>query len=179
MRALAMTGIVTASWISVILSGSAMRATPPSARMSAGTRSSAITAQAPASSAIRAWPASVTSMITPPLSISARPVLSLKVARSVIGRNVRDRRAAKSNGPAFAGPPLARMWLALCALLQLESPDPVPVGGLVAGVDAVGERLDEGHQRGVGAGERRAVGGVVEGDIGVLADLREARIGNC
>src|ERR671936_706974 len=36
MRHLAITGIVTASWISRILSGSAMRATPPSARMSAG-----------------------------------------------------------------------------------------------------------------------------------------------
>ena len=52
MRAFAITGIVTASWISRILVGLAMRATPPCARMSAGTRSSAITAQAPASSAI-------------------------------------------------------------------------------------------------------------------------------
>src|SRR5436190_19997032 len=48
MRAFAMTGIVTASWISRILSGSAMRATPPSSRMSAGTRSSAMTATASA-----------------------------------------------------------------------------------------------------------------------------------
>ena len=47
----------------------------PRARMSAGTRSSAITAQAPASSAITACSASVTSMITPPLSISAKPAL--------------------------------------------------------------------------------------------------------
>src|SRR5437773_2415527 len=83
MRALAMTGIVTASWISWILSASAMRATPPSRRMSAGTRSSAITAQAPASSAIRAWSAVVTSMITPPFSISARPVLTLSVPTSM------------------------------------------------------------------------------------------------
>ncbi len=52
MRHLAITGIVTASWMSLIMSGSDMRATPPSRRMSAGTRSSAITAQAPASSAI-------------------------------------------------------------------------------------------------------------------------------
>ena len=51
-----------------------MRATPPSLRMSAGTRSRAITATAPASSAIRACSAVVTSMITPPFSISARPV---------------------------------------------------------------------------------------------------------
>ena len=84
MRHLAMTGIVTFSWISRILSGSAMRATPPSRRMSAGTRSSAITATAPASSAMRAWSASVTSMITPPFSISARPDLTLIVPVSAI-----------------------------------------------------------------------------------------------
>src|SRR4051794_19256332 len=82
MRHLAMTGIVTASWISWILSGSDMRATPPSRRMSAGTRSSAMTAQAPASSAIFACAASVTSMITPPLSISASPLLTRIVPNS-------------------------------------------------------------------------------------------------
>jgi len=43
MRALAITGMLTAAWISIIFSGSAMRATPPSLRMSAGTRSSAMT----------------------------------------------------------------------------------------------------------------------------------------
>src|SRR5918992_4867056 len=85
MRALAMTGIVTASWISRILSGSAMRATPPSRRMSAGTRSSAMTATAPASSAIRACSAVVTSMITPPFSISARPLFTRIVPMSAIG----------------------------------------------------------------------------------------------
>src|SRR4029453_14211532 len=85
MRHLAMTGMVTASWISRILVGSAMRATPPSRRMSAGTRSSAMTATAPASSAIRAWSASTTSMITPPLSISARPALTRIVPISCIG----------------------------------------------------------------------------------------------
>src|SRR5881394_3824607 len=71
-----MTGMLTASWISTILSGSAMRATPPSARISAGTRSSAMTATAPASSAMLACSAVVTSMITPPLSISAWPLLT-------------------------------------------------------------------------------------------------------
>ncbi len=84
MRALAITGIVTAAWISLITLGLAIRATPPAARMSAGTRSSAITATAPASSEIRACSALVTSMITPPLSISARPRLTRNVARSVI-----------------------------------------------------------------------------------------------
>src|SRR6266508_3668770 len=73
MRHLAITGIETAAMISSTLLGSAIRATPPSLRMSAGTRSRAITAQAPASSAILAWSAVVTSMITPPFSISARP----------------------------------------------------------------------------------------------------------
>src|SRR5450631_817420 len=73
MRALAMTGIDTAAMIASMRSGSLMRATPPCALMSAGTRSSAITATAPASSAILAWSAVTTSMITPPLSISAMP----------------------------------------------------------------------------------------------------------
>ena len=53
-----------------------MRATPPSLRISEGTRSSAITADAPASSAILACSALVTSMMTPPFSISARPTFN-------------------------------------------------------------------------------------------------------
>ena len=77
-----MTGIVTVSLIASIIFGFDIRATPPSRRMSAGTRSSAITATAPDASATRACSASVTSMITPPLSISARPVLRRKVAGS-------------------------------------------------------------------------------------------------
>ena len=76
MRALAITGMLTVSMISRMMRGEAMRATPPSLRMSAGTRSSAITAQAPASSAMRACSAVVTSMMTPPLSISARPTFT-------------------------------------------------------------------------------------------------------
>src|SRR4051794_27473089 len=62
-----------------IMSGSLIRETPPWALMSAGTRSSAITATAPASSAIFAWSAVTTSMITPPLSISAIPRLTRAV----------------------------------------------------------------------------------------------------
>src|SRR4051812_19331432 len=73
MRALAITGMETACWMLSIMSGSDMRDTPPSRRMSAGTRSSAMTAQAPASSAILAWSAVTTSMMTPPFSISAKP----------------------------------------------------------------------------------------------------------
>ena len=45
-------------------------------RMSDGTRSRAMTATAPASSAIFACPASTTSMMTPPSSISAKPRLT-------------------------------------------------------------------------------------------------------
>src|SRR5919109_2307057 len=56
----------------------------PSTRMSAGTRSSAMTATAPASSAIAACSAVVTSMITPPFSISARPPLTRIVPSSAI-----------------------------------------------------------------------------------------------
>src|SRR3954470_17243326 len=89
MRALAMTGMVTASWMPLIMLGSLMRATPPSRRMSAGTRSSAITAAAPASSAIFACSGVTTSMITPPLSISARPALTRNVASSRISPIVR------------------------------------------------------------------------------------------
>src|SRR5690242_11380667 len=75
MRHFAITGMETAAMISRIFLGEAMRATPPSARICAGTRSSAMTDTAPAFSAISACLASVTSMMTPPLSISARPVL--------------------------------------------------------------------------------------------------------
>ena len=70
-----MTGIDTAAMISRIFLGIAMRATPPSARICAGTRSRAMTATAPACSAMVACSALVTSMMTPPFSISARPVL--------------------------------------------------------------------------------------------------------
>ncbi len=42
----------TAAWMPLIIAGSLMRETPPAARMSAGMRSSAITAHAPAASAI-------------------------------------------------------------------------------------------------------------------------------
>ncbi len=74
-----MTGIETASMMPWMRSGSLMRATPPCARMSAGTRSSAMTATAPASSAIFAWSAVTTSMMTPPLSCSAMPRLTRSV----------------------------------------------------------------------------------------------------
>ena len=79
MRALAITGMVTASMIPSISSGSLIRATPPSRRMSAGTRSSAMTDTAPASSAILACSALTTSMMTPPRSMSANPRLTVKV----------------------------------------------------------------------------------------------------
>ena len=56
-----------------------MRATPPSARIIAGTRSRAMTEAAPASSAMRACSTLITSMMTPPLSISAKPTFRRRV----------------------------------------------------------------------------------------------------
>src|SRR5215218_4156412 len=142
--------MVTAAWISSIFVGSAIRATPPATRMSAGTRSSAITAAAPAASATRACSAVTTSMITPPFSISARPDLTANVPSCFTqGR-----------------------------LLQLEGFDAVGVLGLVHGVDAIGERLDDAHQRGVRANVGRAVGGVEELVVGELRDLGERRVGH-
>ena len=79
MRAFAITGMETTAWIPLIMSGSLIRATPPSRRMSNGTRSSAITATAPASSAIFASAGLTTSMITPPFSIWARPLFVAQV----------------------------------------------------------------------------------------------------
>src|SRR5262245_55253786 len=87
MRAFAMTGMVTEAQISSISSTRDMRATPPAARMSLGTRSRAITATAPASSAMRACSAVTTSMITPPLSICASPALVVQVDVSIITRS--------------------------------------------------------------------------------------------
>src|SRR5213592_2037906 len=138
MRALAITGIVTASWMPRTIAGSLIRATPPSRRMSAGTRSSAITAAAPASSAILACSGVTTSMMTPPLSISARPALT---------RNVASSRMAKRTIQA--------------GLLQPERLYPLRVRGGVAAVHAGGERLDHGQRRGVRAVVRGLVG-VVE-----------------
>src|SRR5713226_3689997 len=99
-----MTGIVTVCWISLIFFTGDIRATPPSLRMSAGTRSSAMTETAPASSAIFACSALVTSMITPPLSISARPVLTRSVPTSAITLIVRLAGARVGRQFAALGP---------------------------------------------------------------------------
>ena len=72
----AITGMETASWIPVIILGSDILDTPPAARMSAGILSNAMTAHAPASSAILACSGVVTSMMTPPFSICASSLLS-------------------------------------------------------------------------------------------------------
>src|SRR4051794_23071784 len=155
MRALAMTGIVTVSWMPLIMSGSLMRATPPSRRMSAGTRSRAITAEAPASSAIFACSASTTSMITPPLSISARPALT---------RNVASSRMTKLTIQA--------------RLLQSECLYPLRVLRRVAAVHAVRQRLDHAEQRGVRAHVGGGIGRVVQADLGELGDLAQRRVGD-
>mmetsp|Transcript_79511 Transcript_79511/g.146231 ORF Transcript_79511/g.146231 Transcript_79511/m.146231 type:complete len:267 (-) Transcript_79511:51-851(-) len=80
MRALAITGIDTELMISLIIFGSDMRATPFWWRMSAGILSRAMIAQAPAASAIFACSGFMTSMITPPFSICAKPFFTLSVA---------------------------------------------------------------------------------------------------
>src|SRR5688500_3477962 len=98
-----------------------MRATPPCERMSAGTRSSAITATAPASSAMRACSASTTSMITPPLSISARPVLTRSVPISSIAKSLLRR--ARAIGFAEAPQEVAQ----LPTLLLVEAIEKEPL----------------------------------------------------
>ena len=79
MRALAMTGMETAAMMPSIMSGSLIRETPPWARISAGTRSSAMTATAPASSAIRACSGVTNVHDHAHLSISAMPRLTRAV----------------------------------------------------------------------------------------------------
>src|SRR5437016_1110213 len=119
-----MTGIVTASWIALTTLGFAIRATPPSARMSAGTRSSAI-AEPALDSECGA------------LGHSPQYTGAVRAGwDSRVFRGCRDR----------AGP-----------LLQLERPDPVLVGALVAGVHPIRKRLDQRQESGVGPGEGRAV----------------------
>src|SRR5581483_6343459 len=141
MRHFAITGIVTASWISRIFSGSDMRATPPCALVSAGTRSSAMTATAPASSATFACSASTTSMITPPLSISARPLFTRIVPISCIG--------------SMLAALLARAARRRLRLRLLERPH-VRAGGVQVGARAVPE-LDADHRAGLLADDQ-AVG---------------------
>src|SRR5205823_5152129 len=141
--------------MALIISGADIRATPPSRRMSAGTRSSAITAAAPASSAVLACSGVTTSMMTPPLSISARPALT---------RNVASSRMAKRTIQA--------------GLLQPERLYPLRVLRCVAAVHAVRERLDHGQQRGVRAHVRGRVRGVVEPHLRELGDLAERRVGD-
>src|SRR5947209_9572459 len=153
MRAFAITGMLTDRWIPAIISGSDMRATPPSRRMSAGTRSSAITAAAPACSASAASSGVTTSMITPPLSISARPDLTRNVASS-------------------------RIPVKGSVLLEAEGLDALGVLGRVARVDAVGERLDHREQCRVRAHVGGAVGRVVELDLRELGDLGERGVGD-
>src|SRR5262245_39770839 len=131
MRALAITGMLTVCWISRILLTAAMRATPPSRRMSEGTRSSAMTDAAPACSAIRACSALVTSMMTPPFSISARPMCLgsaiLRPFTSLIGSLSFSFMRAKARSHYQCLEPLGR---------RAGTPAPPPVG------DRLGESLD-------------------------------------
>mmetsp|Transcript_27432 Transcript_27432/g.43996 ORF Transcript_27432/g.43996 Transcript_27432/m.43996 type:complete len:317 (+) Transcript_27432:291-1241(+) len=83
MRTLAITGMETAFMIALIIFGSELLATPPSLRMSAGMRSKAMTAHAPASSAILACSTFMTSIMTPPLSICAKPFFTVSVPTAI------------------------------------------------------------------------------------------------
>src|ERR671937_1401150 len=142
--------MVTASMISLTLAASAMRATPPSALMSAGTRSRAITAAAPASSAILACSAVVTSMITPPLSISASPDFTVKVPVSRCIPPSFGRGARGSGCPE-------------CTAVTCGVPAELPRERHVAVV--LGQELDErrpGLERDLVAGPRLELGDVVE-----------------
>ena len=107
MRTFAMTGMLTIAWMPSIISGSLIRATPPSRRMSAGTRSRAMTAHAPESSAIFACSGVTTSMMTPPFSISARPRFTRIVPEGEVGEDMylsyRARRAVSYGNLIFAG----------------------------------------------------------------------------
>src|SRR3954451_19557454 len=189
MRALAITGMVTASWMPLIIAGSLIRATPPSRRMSDGTRSSAMTAAAPASSAIFACSASTTSMMTPPLSISGSPAFPRKLASSRIWRSSvdarRERRLGRTvpnlaRGPsrsgAVAGEPKRPRRRTGPGLLEPEGLDAVGVLVGVAAVDAVGQRLDRRQQRGVRPHVGRRVARVVQLDLRELGDLRQRRV---
>src|SRR5215213_5767416 len=146
MRAFAITGMETASLMPSIMVGSLMRAMPPSRRMSAGTRSSAITAAAPASSAIFACSGVTTSMITPPLSISARPALTLKVPVSMWLLRI--------------DLPTARLGTALLEEPDVEEPVELLPADALGGRDEVGRRdvrvavlavpgPDDGEERGL------------------------------
>src|SRR5688500_15580882 len=160
MRHFAITGIVTASWIARIISGSDMRATPPSTRMSAGTRSSAMTATAPASSATLAWSGVTTSMMTPPFSISARPRFTRKVPVSwVLGSLDMGPSLRATPGPLRSG---------LGPDLQLpEQVDPVGEGRVGGEAVAV-----HGHGRG-GVPERLERPGTAGDAGGTLPDPLE------
>src|ERR1700709_64555 len=132
-----------------IMSGSDIREAAPWARMSAGTRSRAITATAPASSAILACSAVTTSMMTPPLSISAMP----RLTRAVPTLCCSDIQPVYGAAPAdCAGRGAARSAAGRDALADENDP----------GV-ARGERqrlAGRGAQRGARAGRRPAPGAV-------------------
>ena len=69
---------------SLIILGSDIRATPLDCLISAGIRSKAITAQAPASSAIFACSLFITSMMTPPFNIAGMPFFTRLVPSATV-----------------------------------------------------------------------------------------------
>ena len=162
MRALAITGIDTAALMPSIISGSLIRATPPSRRMSAGTRSSAITAQAPASSAILACSGVTTSMMTPPFSISARPRLTGNVPVTRVRQLMASIVPTSAHGAG--GRPVAAGAGARAAGSLIMS-TPVVAG---SSVGVVGQ-LDPGAARGRAGSALPSASNSVNGSVAVVA----------
>src|ERR671939_195821 len=98
--------------------------------MSAGTRSSAITAQAPASSAILACSALTTSMITPPLSISARPLFTRIVPYSAMSWSLASASQAAVHGVECDRQPVPRRRGRDEAAVRGEAGDEADGGGV-------------------------------------------------
>src|SRR5262245_5154743 len=104
-------------------------------------------------------------MITPPLSISARPDLTLNVPVSISTQDsplpLRRRGERAPVLPGLRASLLEQPHARLAALLQPERLDAIRIRRLVLRVDPVGERLDERQQRRVRAHEGGAVRRVV------------------
>src|SRR5215218_4618918 len=159
MRALAITGMETAEMMPSIMSGSLMRAMPPCTRMSAGTRSSAMTATAPASSAILACSGVTTSMMTPPLSISAMPRFTRAVPTSAGAAVLTVERALAADtadqpfsvdGASIVTPPVTSSGRAGCGFANsgLAAPlrdvaDRSRLDGELGDVEVAGQRVPD------------------------------------
>src|SRR5688572_8351235 len=121
-------------------------------------------------------------MMTPPLSISARPLLTRKVASSRIEVSLTAGAWAPSGRGAICVSEPSELpsfaYKQMTVLLQLERANALLVRVLVARVDPVRERLDQRQERRVRARVRRAVRGVVDAAVRELGELGQARVGD-